>query len=153
MAGLGPELGEFVAVIVGLALATLGPDPQINTQLAPVASRVTWEAGSVCLRRPQTALDPGHATLPTLALQGLGCGNKSGGSTSGYLGRIQFEGKRQGNPPRGSGRQCIASDISSLFKGEYDDRLRVQFYAPVGRYPCSGVHARLDSTVNGLRGR
>lgn len=85
--------------------------------------------------------------------QALGCRNKSGGSTPDHLCRIQFESKWTGNPSRGSSGQCGASDISSLAKGAYDNLWRVQFYAPIGWYPCGGVHARLDSTVNGFRGR
>ena len=46
----GAELGEFVAVGVGLAFGALGSDPQVGAQLVTVAGGVGAEASQHLLR-------------------------------------------------------------------------------------------------------
>jgi hypothetical protein len=44
------ELGEFIAIGVGLLFGTLGPSPQVGTQLVAVAGSISAEAGPHLLR-------------------------------------------------------------------------------------------------------
>ena len=44
VAGLGAELGEFVAVGVGLAFGAFGPGAQVGAQIVAVAGGVGAEA-------------------------------------------------------------------------------------------------------------
>jgi hypothetical protein len=71
VAGLGAELGEFVAVGVGLLFGALGPGPQVGAQLVTVADSVGAHAGQHVLR---ISADPAG-----LGPCGLGGGQGAGG--------------------------------------------------------------------------
>src|ERR1035441_3195566 len=45
VASLGPQLGKFVAVSVGLAFGALRPGPKIGAQLVAVAGGISAETG------------------------------------------------------------------------------------------------------------
>ena len=149
MAGPRPELGDFVAVGVGLAFGTLGAGAQVGAQLVTVPDGIRPEAGQRLVR---ISTDPA----------GLGRGGFGGGLRPGCLLLRQPGGlfgllcPRQGPVPVGLGGAdppaslgaclpdrgvplgfCGGDPRGGVSAGRLDRRILVGFSSAAGGLACS----------------